>query len=278
MIEQVVTLILKNGNAQGILECQIDEWYGISYKIPRNKIREAKDLDYINNTGVYILFGEEAETSKKIAYIGETEKIYERIKKHNIETDFWNECIVFMSENNSLNKAHIKYIENELYNIAKEANRFEIRNDTVPTRSSLGSADEIRAKKFVEKIKIITPLIGYKLFDRVITEEQSTNDNLLYLTINGINYAKGMMTDEGFVILKGSKLRENISGSLSKSLVNYCERERNSTDIIDGIFVDDHLCSTPSMAAVLILGRNSDGYNEWKNKDNVSLRKITNRM
>lgn len=278
MIEQVVTLILKNGNAQGILECQIDEWYGISYKIPRNKIREAKDLDYINNTGVYILFGEEAETSKKIAYIGETEKIYERIKKHNIETDFWNECIVFMSENNSLNKAHIKYIENELYNIAKEANRFEIRNDTVPTRSSLGSADEIRAKKFVEKIIIITPLIGYKLFDRVITEEQSTNDNLLYLTINGINYAKGMMTDEGFVILKGSKLRENISGSLSKSLVNYCERERNSTDIIDGIFVDDHLCSTPSMAAVLILGRNSDGYNEWKNKDNVSLRKITNRM
>ena len=278
MIEQVVTLILKNGNAQGILECQIDEWYGISYKIPRNKIRDAKALDYINNTGVYILFGEEAETSKKIAYIGETEKIYERIKKHNIETDFWNECIVFMSENNSLNKAHIKYIENELYNIAKETNRFEIRNDTVPTRSSLGSADEIRAKKFVEKIKIITPLIGYKLFDRVITEEQSTNDNLLYLTINGINYAKGMMTDEGFVILKGSKLRENISGSLSKSLVNYCERERNSTDIIDGIFVDDHLCSTPSMAAVLILGRNSDGYNEWKNKDNVSLRKITNRM
>ena len=105
MVEQVVTVILRNGTSTGILECSIDEWFGICYRIPRNKLKEAKNLKCINNTGIYILLGENTETGGKLAYIGETEKIYKRLVDHNREKDFWNECIVFMSENNSLNKA-----------------------------------------------------------------------------------------------------------------------------------------------------------------------------
>ena len=111
MIEQVLTLILKEGNPTGIIECTIDEWFGISYRIPRNRIKEASKLNCINNTGVYILFGEDEETADKVAYIGEAEDIYSRLEQHNRNKDFWNECIVFMSENNSLNKAHIKQMQ-----------------------------------------------------------------------------------------------------------------------------------------------------------------------
>lgn len=99
--EQVITMILKNGVSTGIVECTLDDWFGISYKIPRNKLNEISKLKYINNTGVYILFGEDNETGDSIAYIGEAENVYTRIKRHS-EKVFWNECIVFMSENNSL--------------------------------------------------------------------------------------------------------------------------------------------------------------------------------
>ena len=51
--EQVLTMILKDGTSTGIIECGLDEWYGISYKIPRNKLKNASKLKYINNTGVY---------------------------------------------------------------------------------------------------------------------------------------------------------------------------------------------------------------------------------
>lgn len=180
-----------------------------------------------------------------------------------------------MSQDNSLNKAHIKFIENELYMKAKNINRYLIENNSKPTKSTLDGADEIRAIKFLEKVMLLTSVYGYHMFDEILKEEFRENINdLLYLTNNNIEYAKGILTDEGFVILKGSKIKSEIATSLSPSLIKYAERERNSKDIKDNVFINDHLCSTPSMAAVIILGRNSNGYNEWKNKEGVRLKDL----
>ena len=62
--------------------------------------------------------------------------------------------------------------------------------------------------------------------------------------------------------------------SLSPSLKGFFDKERSSTDLVDNVYINDHLFSSPSMAAIAILGRNANGYTEWKNKDNVSLKKI----
>lgn len=277
MKEQVLTLILRDGTTTGIIECSIDEWYGISYKIPRNKIKESCKLPYINNSGIYILLGDDEETANKVAYIGEAEDINARLEQHNRNKDFWNECVVFMSENNSLNKAHIKYIEHELYQLSKKTNRFIIKNDATPTKSSLGRADEIKSEKFIQKVKTITSMVGYRIFDNKVEKEDIKDGNILYLKNNGIEYAKGLLTDEGFVILKGSKLKSGMSEGISKSLVDYCNRERNSIDIENETFISDHLCSSPSMAGVVILGRNTNGYTEWKNIEGSSLKEILKR-
>lgn len=168
MNKQVLQFIIEEENPNGIIECSVDDWFGISYKIPRNKLKEASSLEYINNTGVYILFGDDENTAEKIAYIGEAEDIYSRLSQHNKNKDFWNECVVFVSKDNSLNKAHIKYIEHELYEMSKKASRYIIKNESSPTKSSLSNADEIRAEKFISKIKIIANMFGYKLFISLI--------------------------------------------------------------------------------------------------------------
>lgn len=273
MNKQVLQFILEEENPNGIIECSVDDWFGISYKVPRNKLKEASSLDYINNTGVYILFGDDENTAEKIAYIGEAEDIYNRLSQHNKNKDFWNECIIFVSKYNSLNKAHIKYIEHELYEMSKKANRYIIKNESNPTKSSLSNADEIRAEKFVSKIKIIANMFGYKLFISLV-DKNDEEDKILHLINNGIEYAKGLLTDEGFVILKGSKVKEGVFDSLSPSLNGFFNKERSSTDLVDNVYINDHLFSSPSMAAIAILGRNANGYTEWKNKDNVSLKKI----
>lgn len=276
MNQNVVTMILKNGTATGIIQCNLDEWIGVSYKIPRSKMKEAKDLKGINNTGVYILLGVDEDTGENRAYIGEAEDIYVRLLQHNKNKEFWSECIAFISQDNSLNKAHIKYIENKLYTKANKVRRYEIDQIT-PTKSSLDDADEIRAIKFLEKVILLTSVYGYHMFDEILSEEnKNENNKLLYLNNNNIEYAKGILTDEGFVILKGSKIKSKIANSLSTSLVKYAERERSSKDIKNNVFVNNHLCSTPSMAAVIILGRNSNGYNEWKNKDGIKLKDLIN--
>lgn len=273
MNKQVLQFILEEENPNGIIECSVDDWFGISYKIPRNKLKEASSIEYINNTGVYILFGDDENTAEKIAYIGEAEDIYSRLLQHNKNKDFWNECIVFVSKDNSLNKAHIKYIEHELYELSKQANRYLIKNESSPTKSSLSTADEIRAEKFISKIKIVTNMFGYKLFINLI-DKNDKEDKTLHLTNNGVEYAKGLLTDEGFVVLKGSKVKEGVFESLSPSLNGFFNKERSSVDLVDNVYINDHLFSSPSMAAIAILGRNANGYTEWKNKDNISLKKI----
>lgn len=275
MNQNVVTMILKNGMPTGIVQCNLDEWIGVSYKIPRNRLNEAKELKNIDNTGVYILFGVDEETGEDRAYIGEAENIYKRLMQHNKTKDFWNDCLVFVSQNNSLNKAHIKFIENKLYNRAKEVERFIIENDTKPTKSSLDGADEIRAIKFYEKIILLTAVYGYHIFDKILTVQEVNEEEIYYINSIGLK-ATGTQTEEGFIVFKGSQSSEEFKKASSQSLRNKWNELRNQKIVDNGIFLKDIIFSSSSTAAAMILGRNANGLREWKNKDGKSLKEIMN--
>lgn len=275
MNQNVVTMILKNGTPTGIVQCNLDEWIGVSYKIPRNRLNEAKELKNIDNTGVYILFGVDEETGEDRAYIGEAEDIYKRLIQHNKTKDFWNDCLVFVSQNNSLNKAHIKFIENKLYNKAKEVERFIIENDTKPTKSSLDGADEIRAVKFYEKIILLTAVYGYHIFDKILTVQEVNEEEIYYINSIGLK-ATGTQTEEGFIVFKGSQSSEEFKKASTQSLRNKWNELRNQKIVDHGIFLKDIIFSSPSTAAAMILGRNANGLREWKNKDGKSLKEIMN--
>ena len=80
-----------------------------AYKIPRIDVKRCSDRKDLASCGVYFLFGRSDSDEKGIVYIGEAENVYERLKQHDAPNgkDFWNECIVFISKDNRLNKAHI---------------------------------------------------------------------------------------------------------------------------------------------------------------------------
>jgi hypothetical protein len=40
------------------------------------------------------------------------------------------------------------------------------------------------------------------------------------------------------------------------------------------LFSDDHIFSSPSTAAVMIMGRNANGLTEWKSKDGKTLKEF----
>lgn len=55
MNQNVMTMILQNSNTTGNIQANVDEWIKVSYKISRNKVKKAKKLKGIDNSGVYIL-------------------------------------------------------------------------------------------------------------------------------------------------------------------------------------------------------------------------------
>ena len=87
-----------------------------------------------------------------MVYIGEAESILIRLNSHLNTQDFWNEVIIILSkdENLNLNKAHIKYLENRLHNIAVDVKRYKVENSVMPTKSFLSESDRSEMEVFIE--------------------------------------------------------------------------------------------------------------------------------
>jgi hypothetical protein len=69
-----ITLFLIDGDPNGRIMCELSNWSGKAYKIPRNYVRLSDDREDLNNTGIYMLFGKN-DNGDNLAYIGEAENI-----------------------------------------------------------------------------------------------------------------------------------------------------------------------------------------------------------
>ena len=98
------------------------------------------------------------------------------MENHLAQKDFWNEAITFISKDNNLNKAHVKYLESRLYEIAKDTDRYNLTNSNSPTKSSISESDQSEMEEFIENIKLLVNSLGFKI---AVSEliEQTDFDN-----------------------------------------------------------------------------------------------------
>src|SRR6478736_947226 len=101
---KTIKIFLIDGDSNGRMSCELSNWTGKAYKIPRIKIKECSDRDDLNGTGIYLLLGKDDEDND-LVYIGEAESVFSRLKQHLNGKEFWNEAIVFISKDDNLNKA-----------------------------------------------------------------------------------------------------------------------------------------------------------------------------
>ena len=272
-----IRLFLIEGIADGRWMCELSNWTGKAYKIPRNCVKESSDREELKNTGIYFLFGKSDETDTYRVYIGEAENIYERLLTHLKEKDFWHECVVFISKDNNLNKAHVKYLENRMYTIAKEAGRYQLENSNIPTQSSLSEADRAEMEEFINNAKLLLSAVGHKVLEATAIPSKTNNDPEIFV-FEGKDYkATGTTTADGFVVFKNAILSKKANSSLTKSLLD----KRNkliSENIIDSAFTftKDYIFSSPSTAASIISGNSTNGKTAWRNSQGMTLKDYEN--
>lgn len=83
-----IRLFLIEGIADGRWMCELSNWTGKAYKIPRKYVKSSNDRPELANTGIYFLFGKSDDRDTYRVYIGEAENIYERLNTHLKEKDF----------------------------------------------------------------------------------------------------------------------------------------------------------------------------------------------
>jgi hypothetical protein len=246
------------------------------YKISRNDLSEFANRPDCEYTGVYFLFGKD-EDNKDTVYIGEAEKMLVRLKQHLKDNNYWNDCVVVISKDNILNKAHVKYLENKFYMLAVDAKRSSIINNTVPTCSSISEFDEFMLSEFIENARLLVNTLGYKVFDEIDTSvaEKENNDTIFHIVAARGADAKGLLVSDGFMVFKGSKIAKDTAPSMASNLVNMRNKmlEKNIINQ-DFVFVTDYIFTSPSLAAAIVMGRNANGRTEWKNINNKTIKDI----
>jgi hypothetical protein len=272
---KTIKIFLIDGDPNGRMSCELSNWTGKAYKIPRIKVKECTDRDDLGNTGVYLLFGKD-EVGKDLVYIGEAESIYKRLSQHLNQKDFWNETIVFISKDENLNKAHIKYLENRLHELAVSSKRYKVENSVTPTQSSISESDRAEMEEFLDYIKMMVNTLGHKVFEEKREVKQKQKQDSFFIKAARGADGQGEPTSDGFVVLKGSKAAAKIVNSMSPNYVTFRQKLIDDGVLIDKKewfeFSDDFIFSSPSTAAVIVMGRNANGLTEWKQKDGKTLK------
>ena len=273
---KTIQMCIFDGNPNGRIMCELSNWNGRVYKISRNDLSEFANRPDCEYTGVYFLFGKD-EDNKDTVYVGEAEKMLIRLKQHLKDHNYWNDCVVVISKDNILNKAHVKYLENKFYTLAVDAKRSSIINNTVPTCSSISEFDESMLSEFIENARLLVNTLGYKVFDRIDTSvvENENSGEVFYIVAARGADAKGFLVPDGFMVIKGSKIAKDTAPSIANSLVNLRNKmlEKNIINQ-DFVFATDYMFTSPSLAASIVMGRNANGRTEWKNINNKSIKDI----
>lgn len=272
---KTIKIFLIDGDPNGRMSCELSNWSGKAYKIPRIKIKDCIDRADLKSTEVYLLFGKD-DNGKDQVYIGEAESILKRLNQQLTLKDFWNEAIIFISKDENLNKAHIKYLENRLHDIAKSVNRYKLENSVIPTQSSISESDRAEMEEFIEYIKMLVNALGHKVFDE--KREFKPKQKLSTFSIKAARGADGQgePTSDGFVVFKGSKAAASVVNSVTSNFISFRQKLLDEGVLVNKgeyyEFTDDYIFSSPSTAALIVMGRNANGLTEWKQKDGKTLK------
>lgn len=286
-----IRIYLADATVTGIRYAELVNWTGHAIACPRSRLNELKSWSEASKPGVYFLFEGRFGTSKTQAYIGESENVLGRLTQHDRDRDFWSEVVIFTSKDENLTKSHIKYLESVIVNMAVGADRFDLQNGNTPTESSLPRADKDAMAEFVENIRMVLGVLGYPILEPILkskdkestvgSESSSSGiDNILRdltFKVNDLS-AQGAITDEGFVLKKGSQLSMVDSESMPGKLSSNKEKL-----VADGILKDsgDHLIATEdilfnssSYAAAIVAGTSRSGPQSWKAANGKTIKQI----
>lgn len=279
---KTIQLYLMDGDVNGRIKCTIGSWTGVLYKIPRADLEKCKDREHLKQTGVYFLFGTDEETGKELIYIGQAgvrkngEGILNRLQEHkrNLEKDYWTEAVAITTTDDTFGPTEMNYLENKFTCIALDSKRYIVKNGNEPNLGNVSEEKESELEGFIENVKIIIGALGYKVFAplEITTEDNQEEAQILHYKTSKVD-ATGRMTSDGFVLLKGSKVRIDKQNACRDYIV---ETRRKFSDKIssDGTTTDDIIFNSPSGAACFVIFGSVNGMEVWKNYDGKSLKQL----
>ncbi len=285
-----IKLFLVNGSPTGLRTAEISNWSGKAIASPRSLLDELLKRPELENPGVYMLSGIDAETGEPVIYIGEAEVVANRLRQHgrSDEKDYWTHTYVFVSKDENLTKSHIRYIEGKMIQKAHRSKRVTVMNNAA-SGSSLPEADRADMDVYMERMIQLLPVLGIHHFSApaaTVTQPRVAADSstpeqpekpIFTFAVKGI-VANGAPSEEGFVVSKGSCAVKVLTNSCPPMVENSRSKMvEKGILVLEGEsyrFLEDYEFSSPSAAGAMVAGRSTNGMTAWKTDDNRTLKDV----
>lgn len=274
---KTIQIFLPGGDPRGIRIAEITTRIVQVIEVPRSLLQEFLKMRESDQVAVYFLIGGpgDPEAEDPRVYVGQTGDLRARLASHNQKKDFWERVLVLVSRTDSLTQTHGLFLECHCLEAIKKAGRYTDENGNCGIRPHTPAPLEADCMEIFDTGRTLLSTLGYPIFDPVATSAATAHaDEVFHLTTAGIS-GRGLYTPEGFVVLKGSVGRRVNVPTFSPTnqrfrakLVDAGVMREQGDDVV---FEKDHVFGSPSMAAIALLGRTSNGWKEWKGEDGHTL-------
>lgn len=251
------------------------------------EIADLSKIEEMDRPCLYLLVDEGRK-----AYIGQTTSFRVRVKDHLGKKRWWTRAYVFVSGSNQYDQASITYLEYLAIHEGLATGAYDLsENGQRPTKPILQEGDSSDYDEIFEEIKFfleyercfvfVKPEVNTKpeepLQQKVVVPQPAAKEYPLFFLrhTNHTCVARGYPLNDGtnsFVVLKGSEISVKESntkgGSVRVEMLKHCTLYGDEKYVLN----EDLVFKTPSGASSACLGRNSNGYVEWKTEAGVTLK------
>jgi GIY-YIG catalytic domain. len=269
---RTIQIFLPTGDPAGIRIAEQTTSIIRLIEVPRNDMAEFVKMPEAKQVGLYFLVSGESEDE---LYIGQSGDVGSRLMQHHKdEKKDWERALVLVSLTNNLTQTHVLYLESLSIEKAKTCQRYELLNGNggqkphtpIPLKADCDEIHEIGS--------LLLATLGYPFFEPLTVPSTAKEEQAFFCRRTGVD-AKGIYTNEGMVVLKGSsapmttkrkteqRFFEKRDQLLAKGVIEQ-QGERF-------VFQRDYLFQTPSGASMFLLLASSNGWVDWKTEQGMTL-------
>ncbi len=285
-----IRIFLVDGTPQGLRLVERMGWTGSFLTFARADYPSARAREEVSQTGAYVLLGPDPEGRRlQRVYVGEGENIRVRLDAHQKEKDFWTQGYVLTTKDDSLNKAHVRYLEARLLELAAKADNASLDNGTAPEPARLSEPEIAEMETYLDNVLPLFALVGVNIFEPAeevavaaagaVTPSEPVADERgerLYLKTQ-LTEAEGEDRSRGFLVFEGA-----IGRKMKRVMIPGYAQLRDRL-LREGILVEEgdhvkltksHLFDSPSAAASVLSGGNKNGRTQWRDAAGRTLKEL----
>lgn len=272
---RTVRLFLVDGTPTGLIKAEIMNWSGKVLAGPRTDLATLLVQPECSRAGVYLLAGPAPdEPGRDKIYVGESEDVAKRIRDHDrrSDMDFFTRAVVVVSSDRNVTKAHARYLEAALISRLISADRAILHNGNAGAPVELPESDTADMEAFLDQLGLILPVVGvHAITPRAAPNaaDEASRSPLFEFRAAGA-HGRARQLGDRFVLLKGSTCRrEGVASWTSfKALRDQLISRKRLIDHADDpallVAVEDIELDSPSAAAAIVAGRNTNGREAWR--------------